>query len=133
MAKYTGNKGSVYVGSDKIGELKGWTFDTSVAEIDSTDLDDEYEGVEAGTKSASGSIVVRYDPDDAIAEAAFEEGNKVQLNLYPVGNIPGKTYYKIPSAFISSVGYAGERNVFIERSISFKADGGYTKETVPVI
>ena len=110
--------------------MKEFNFDQSVSEIDDTNLDDDWESVKVGTKSAQGKLIVKHDPGDTDAQGALVVGGEVELNLYPFGKMNGKKYFKIAKALITSVGTGVKRNELIELSIDFKANGGAEIKTV---
>lgn len=131
MSFFTGNKGSAFVGTDKVAELKEWNIEMTAETIDASDLDSEWDQKILGAKKASGSILAKYDPDDAAAQASLTVGEEVELNLYPRGNEVGEQYFHIPKAIITSQGHSIKRNELMEKALNFEANGEVKELTVP--
>ena len=89
MTTATGNDGSLSFGGTDVSELKAWSLDESAEQIDDTAMGDTNKTSKSGLPSASGSIEVHYDEDDAVQEA-MDAGAEGELILYPKGETSGE-------------------------------------------
>ncbi len=88
MARYKGHNGSVTVGVATVGEIKSFDVTISASELDGSIMGSDWAGIETGQKSASGTINVLHDPNDA-QQNSLATGSTVELHLYPAGNTSG--------------------------------------------
>jgi hypothetical protein len=91
MTRYKGHEGAATVGASSIGEIESFDIELSVNELDANVMGVGWTDVEAGQSSASGSITVLRDPDDAGQAALVLGGAGVSLTLFTEGNTTGLT------------------------------------------
>ena len=90
MARHKGKDGAIQVGGVDIGEVEGFDLEVTINEIDANVIGQDWTDVCGGQKSASGTINVLRDPNDA-GQAALAVGATPQLTLYPEGDTSGLT------------------------------------------
>lgn len=128
MARYKGKDGAVQVGGTVVGELESFDIEMTVNEIDANVMGSDWTDVCAGQKSATGSISVLTDPNDA-QQSALTEGETVALTLFPTGDTTG--LIQITGDFmITSVGFSTSVGDLVKTSYNFRNQGEVTRSTV---
>jgi TP901-1 family phage major tail protein len=116
----------------EFGEVKDWDFSVDKKTIDATSTTDDWEVVEHGSKSWSGSITVFYDPEDAV-QSAIETSiltgdTDVAVTLRPQGTGVGKKEYA-GDAVVTSWKPAGAKDDMVGMSLELKGNGALTPGT----
>ena len=128
MARYKGKDGAISVGTDEVGEVESFDVEITVNELDANTMGNDWTDVDAGQKSASGSIAVLRDPADP-GQVALSAGTKVTLNLFPEGNTTGLT--EISGLFlITSKSHSVSVGDQVKTSYNFRNAGAVTEGTV---
>lgn len=131
MARYQGYNGYAEVGSSAIGERVSFNIELSVAENDGSTQGSAWTSVDAGQKSASGTIEVHFDHDDS-GQTALTVGSVVALTLFPTGETTGHT--SISGNFlVTSVGTESSAGDNVKRSYSVRNVGTVTIATIATV
>ena len=128
MATFTGNSGSVKVGSDNLGEVRSFSVTETAETIEDTAMGDAWRSHKAGLNSWSGSIECWFDDGDT-AQGNLIVGASVTLNLQPEGNDLGD-FLLSGTATITELGHANSIDGIVERTFSFVGNGELTTTTI---
>ena len=128
MATHTGIEGVIHIGTDAIGEIKGWSYTEGVATHDTTTLNDTAETHSVGTTNWSGSAEAFWDIDDT-AQAALTIAASVTLKFYPEGNSTGDKG-KTGTATVETITVNAATNDSQGISFGFKGNGALADLTV---
>lgn len=90
MATHHGTEGEVYIGSNKVAEVKEYTY-TERADFEEDTPGDETDRTYHATpiKGWRGSITCHMDETDTNGQEAILAGNSVTIHLYPEGQGTG--------------------------------------------
>ena len=128
MARYKGYNAYFTAGGNPVGERTQFDIEITVAEFDATVQGLNWTSVEAGQKSASGSLEVLTDPADT-GQVALVAGDIVALELFPEGNTAGLS--SIAGDFlITSVSKASPVGDLTKTTYQFRNNGEITLSTV---
>ena len=128
MATHNGSEGLVHIGTDLVGELKGWSFTENASMIDTTVLSDTAQTFSVGSTSWSGSAECFLDEADT-AQIALTIGASVTLKFYFEGATSGDKYYN-GTALVESVDRSGATDDIVNISFSFRGTGALSLATV---
>ena len=84
MATHHGKEGVVKAGGTAIGELTGFTLETSADVVEDTQLSDATKSFLAGRTSFSGSLDMSYDETDS-PQQTLTVGSSIAFILLPEG------------------------------------------------
>ena len=133
MAQTTGRAGTVKIGTDTVGELKGWGFDESSETYGTNEATINTPApamtFEAGPTSWTGSIEVLWDEADA-AQAALTSGTSVTVVFYMEGEVTGDEIMT-GTAIINSVGVAGAVDGMVTRNFGLQGSDALVSSQVP--
>jgi len=133
MSQTNGREGLVKIGTDTVGELKGWSYDETAETYATNEATINTPApaltVEAGPTSWSGSIDVLWDMEDT-AQAALTIGASVTVVFYPEGEATGDVT-KTGTAIITSVGVAGAVDGIDTQTFALTGSGSLAASTVP--
>lgn len=90
MARYKGHDGAITAETEDVGEVESFDITISSNELEANVMASDWTDVEAGQKSANGSINVIRDRADA-GQAELTVGSTVALVLYTEGNTTSLT------------------------------------------
>ena len=88
MATHHGKEGVVTAGGTAIGEIVGFTLETTGDVVEDTALSDATKSFLAGRTSFSGTLEMHYDETDAQQET-LTAGSSISFVLLPEGNTAG--------------------------------------------
>jgi hypothetical protein len=88
MATHHGKEGVVTAGGTAIGELTGFTIETTGDVVEDTQLSDSEKSFLAGRTSFSGTLEMHYDETDSQQET-LTAGSSISFVLLPEGNTTG--------------------------------------------
>ena len=128
MATHNGSEGLIHIGTDVVGELKGWSFTENASMIDTTVLSDTAQTFSAGSTSWSGSAECFLDETDT-AQIALTVGASVTLKFYWEGTTSGDKYHS-GTALVESVDRSGATDDIVNVSFSFRGTGVLALATV---
>lgn len=129
MPTATGNSGALDFGGTAVTELKAWSLDEAAEQIDDTAMGDTNKTSKSGLPSASGSIEVHYDEDDAVQEA-MDAGVEGALVLYPKGDSSGEPRITL-TVQITGRSTSGAIDEILPQTFNFAiASGAVVRDTV---
>ena len=133
MAQTTGRAGTVKIGTDIVGELKGWGFDETSETYGTNEATINTPApaltFEAGATSWTGSIDVLWDDVDT-AQASLTNGASVTVVFYMEGEITGDEIMT-GTAIINTVGVAGAVDGIVTRNFGLQGSGALVSSQVP--
>ena len=132
MATYRGTDGAVFVGTDRVGEVRSFTLDISAEVINANVMGDTWAKNKGGIRSFSGSIEAYFDDADTgqtAIQAGIAAGTSVTLNLYPMGNSSGNIVFS-GAAIITGINRSQSHDGMVEVSFNYTGDGALTQSTV---
>ena len=128
MATHHGKEGVVKAGGSGIGELTGFTLETTADVVEDTALTDATKSFLAGRTSFSGSLDMNYDETDS-PQQTLTVGSSIDFILLPEGNSSGDESFT-GSGIITSMGVTNAMDAVITRTVNFQGTGTLTRGTV---
>jgi hypothetical protein len=128
MATHHGKEGVVTAGGTAIGELTGFTIETTGDVVEDTQLSDSEKSFLAGRTSFSGTLEMHYDETDAQQET-LTAGSSISFVLLPEGNTTGDQSFS-GSGIITGMSINNAMDGIVSRSVTFQGTGSLTKSTV---
>tara|TARA_R100000278_G_scaffold104400_1_gene80726 strand:+ start:420 stop:806 length:387 start_codon:yes stop_codon:yes gene_type:complete len=128
MATHHGKEGVVTAGGTAIGELTGFTIETTGDVVEDTQLSDSEKTFLAGRTSFSGTLEMHYDETDAQQET-LTAGSSISFVLLPEGNTSGDQSFT-GSGIITGMSINNTMDGIVSRSVTFQGTGSLTKSTV---
>ena len=128
MATHHGKEGVVTAGGTAIGELTGFTLETTGDVVEDTALTDAAKTFVAGRTSFSGSLEMHYDETDAQQET-LTAGSSISFVLLPEGNDTGDQSFS-GSGIVTGMSVTNAMDAIVSRTVTFQGTGALTKSTV---
>ena len=128
MATHHGKEGVVTAGGTAIGELTGFTIETTGDVVEDTQLSDSEKSFLAGRTSFSGTLEMHYDETDAQQET-LTAGSSISFVLLPEGNATGDQSFS-GSGIITGMNINNTMDGIVSRSVTFQGTGSLSKGTV---
>ena len=128
MATHHGKEGVVKAGGTGIGELTGFTLETTADVVEDTALTDATKSFLAGRTSFSGSLDMNYDETDS-PQQTLTVGSSIDFVLLPEGNSSGDESFT-GSGIITSMSVTNGMDAVITRNVNFQGTGTLTRGTV---
>jgi hypothetical protein len=128
MATHHGKEGVVTAGGTAIGEVTGFTLETTADVVEDTALSDAAKTFLAGRTSFSGTIDMHYDEADAQQET-LTAGSSISFVVLPEGNDSGDQSFT-GSGIITGMSVSNGMDSIVGRSVTFQGTGALTKSTV---
>jgi hypothetical protein len=128
MATHHGKEGVVTAGGTAIGELTGFTIETTGDVVEDTQLSDSEKSFLAGRTSFSGTLEMHYDETDAQQET-LTAGSSISFVLLPEGNTTGDQSFT-GSGIITGMSISNAMDGIVSRSVTFQGTGSLSKGTV---
>ena len=128
MATHHGKEGVVKAGGSGIGELTGFTLETTADVVEDTALTDATKSFLAGRTSFSGSLDMNYDETDS-PQQTLTVGSSIDFVLLPEGNSSGDESFT-GSGIITSMSVTNAMDAVITRTVNFQGTGTLTRGTV---
>jgi len=128
MATHHGKEGVVTAGGTAIGELTGFTIETTGDVVEDTQLSDSEKSFLAGRTSFSGTLEMHYDETDAQQET-LTAGSSISFVLLPEGNTSGDQSFS-GSGIITGMSINNAMDGIVSRSVTFQGTGSLSKGTV---
>ena len=128
MATHHGKEGVVKAGGSGIGELTGFTLETTADVVEDTALTDATKSFIAGRTSFSGSLDMNYVETDS-PQQTLTVGSSIDFVLLPEGNSSGDESFT-GSGIITSMSVTNGMDAVITRTVNFQGSGTLTRGTV---
>jgi len=128
MATHHGKEGVVKAGGTGIGELTGFTLETTADVVEDTALTDATKSFVAGRTSFSGTLEMNYDETDS-PQQTLTVGSEISFVLLPEGNSSGDESFT-GSGIITGMSVTNGMDAIITRSVTFQGTGTLSRGTV---
>ena len=128
MATHFGKEGVVTAGGTGIGELTGYTLETTADVVEDTQLSDASKSFVAGRTSFSGNLDMSYDETDS-PQQTLTAGTTIAFILAPEGNASGDETFT-GSGIVTGMSVNVSLDGITTRSVTFQGTGALTRGTV---
>ena len=128
MATHFGKEGVVTAGGTGIGELTGYTLETTADVVEDSQLSDATKSFVAGRTSFSGSLEMSYDETDS-PQQTLTAGTTIAFILAPEGNSSGDETFT-GSGIVTGMSVNNAMEAVISRTVTFQGTGALTIGTV---
>jgi hypothetical protein len=128
MATHHGKEGVVTAGGTAVGELTGFTLETTGDVVEDTALTDSTKSFLAGRTSFSGTLEMHYDEADAQQET-LTAGSSISFVLLPEGNDTGDQSFT-GTGIVTGMSVNNSMDAVVSRTVTFQGTGALTKGTV---
>tara|TARA_B100000963_G_scaffold344250_1_gene346908 strand:+ start:476 stop:862 length:387 start_codon:yes stop_codon:yes gene_type:complete len=128
MATHHGKEGVVKAGGTAIGELTGFTLETTADVVEDTQLSDATKSFLAGRTSFSGTLEMSYDETDS-PQQTLTAGSSIAFILLPEGATSGDESFT-GSGIVTGMSVNNAMDAVVTRSITFQGTGALTRGTV---
>ena len=128
MATHHGKEGVVKAGGTAIGELTGFTLETTADVVEDTELSDATKSFVAGRTSFSGTLEMSYDETDS-PQQTLTVGSSIAFILLPEGDTSGDESFT-GSGIVTGMSVTNGMDAVITRSVTFQGTGALTIGTV---
>tara|TARA_R100000687_G_scaffold34428_1_gene28328 strand:+ start:137 stop:523 length:387 start_codon:yes stop_codon:yes gene_type:complete len=128
MATHHGKEGVVKAGGTAIGELTGFTLETTADVVEDTQLSDATKSFLAGRTSFSGTLEMSYDETDS-PQQTLTAGSSIAFILLPEGATSGDESFT-GSGIVTGMSVNNAMDAVITRSVTFQGTGALTRGTV---
>ena len=127
MATHFGKEGVVKAGGTGIGELTGYTLETTADVVEDTQLSDATKSFVAGRTSFSGTLEMSYDETDS-PQQTLTAGTTIAFILAPEGNGSGDETFT-GSGIVTGMSVNVSLDGITTRSVTFQGTGTLTRGT----
>ena len=127
MATHFGKEGVVKAGGTGIGELTGYTLETTADVVEDTQLSDSTKSFVAGRTSFSGTLEMSYDETDS-PQQTLTAGTTIAFILAPEGNASGDETFT-GSGIVTGMSVNVTLDGITTRSVTFQGTGTLTRGT----
>ena len=128
MATHHGKEGVVKAGGTAIGEITGFTLETTADVVEDTELSDSTKSFVAGRTSFSGTLEMSYDETDS-PQQTLTAGTSIAFILLPEGDTSGDESFT-GSGIVTGMSVNNGMDAVITRSVTFQGTGALTRGTV---
>ena len=128
MATHHGKEGVVTAGGTGVGELTGFTLETTADVVEDTQLSDSTKSFVAGRTSFSGTLEMSYDETDS-PQQTLTAGSSISFVLLPEGNTSGDEDFT-GTGIVTGMSTNDSLDAIVTRSITFQGTGALTRSTV---
>ena len=128
MATHHGKEGVVTAGVTGVGELTGFTLETTADVVEDTALTDATKSFVTGRTSFSGTLEMSYDETDS-PQQTLTAGSEIAFVLLPEGNASGDEKFT-GSGIITGMSVNNAMDAIVTRSITFQGTGALVRATV---
>lgn len=128
MATHHGKEGVVKAGGTAIGEITGFTLETTADVVEDTQLSDAAKTFVAGRTSFSGTLDMHYDETDS-PQQTLTTGSSIAFILLPEGDTSGDESFT-GSGIVTGMNVTNAMDGIISRSVTFQGTGALTRGTV---
>ena len=127
MATHFGKEGVVKAGGTGIGELTGFTLETTADVVEDTQLSDSTKSFLAGRTSFSGTLEMSYDETDS-PQQTLTAGTSISFELGAEGDATGDEIFS-GSGIITGMSVNVTLDGITTRSVTFQGTGALTRGT----
>ena len=127
MATHHGKEGVVKAGGTAIGELTGFTLETTADVVEDTQLSDSTKSFLAGRTSFSGTLEMSYDETDS-PQQTLTAGTSISFVLGAEGDGSGDEIFS-GSGIITGMSVSVPLDGITTRSVTFQGTGALTRGT----
>ena len=128
MATHHGKEGVVTAGGTAVGELTGFTIETTADVVEDTALTDATKSFVAGRTSFSGTLEMSYDESDS-PQQTLTVGSSISLILLPEGNASGDEKFS-GTGIVTGMSINNSMDAIVSRTVTFQGTGALTRATV---
>ena len=127
MATHHGKEGVIKAGGTGIGELTGFTLETTADVVEDTQLSDSTKSFVAGRTSFSGTLEMSYDETDS-PQQTLTAGTSISFVLGAEGDGSGDEIFS-GSGIITGMSVNVGLDAITTRSVTFQGTGTLTRGT----
>ncbi len=128
MSTHHGKEGVVTVGGTGVGELTGFTLETTGDVVEDTALTDATKSFVAGRTSFSGTLEMHFDETDS-PQTSLTAGSSIAFILLPEGNSSGDRSFT-GTGIVTGMSVNNSMDAIISRTVTFQGTGALTIGTV---
>ena len=128
MATHHGKEGVVKAGGTAVGELTGFTLETTGDVVEDTALTDATKSFVAGRTSFSGTLEMHFDETDT-PQTNLTAGSSLAFILLPEGNASGDRSFT-GTGIVTGMSVNNSMDAIISRTVTFQGTGALTIGTV---
>ena len=128
MATHHGKEGVVTVGGTGVGELTGFTLETTGDVVEDTALTDATKSFVAGRTSFSGTLEMHFDETDT-PQTNLTAGSSLAFILLQEGNSSGDRSFT-GTGIVTGMSVNNSMDAIISRTVTFQGTGALTIGTV---
>ena len=128
MATHHGKEGVVTAGGTAVGELTGFTIETTADVVEDTALTDATKSFVAGRTSFSGTLEMSYDETDS-PQQTLTAGTSISFILLPEGNASGDEKFS-GTGIVTGMSVNNSMDAIVSRTVTFQGTGALTRATV---
>ena len=128
MATHFGKEGVVTAGGTGIGELTGYTLETTSDVVEDTQLSDATKSFVAGRTSFSGTLEMHFDETDT-PQTSLVAGASISFILLPEGNASGDRSFS-GTGIVTGMSVNNSMDAIVSRTVTFQGTGALTIGTV---
>ena len=128
MATHHGKEGVVTAGGTAVGELTGFTLETTGDVVEDTALSDATKSFLAGRTSFSGTLEMHFDETDS-PQTSLTAGSSIAFILLPEGDASGDRSFT-GTGIVTGMSVNNSMDAIISRTVTFQGTGALTIGTV---
>ena len=128
MATHHGKEGVVKAGGTAVGELTGFTLETTGDVVEDTALTDATKSFVAGRTSFSGTLEMHFDETDT-PQTNLTAGSSLAFILLPEGNASGDRSFT-GTGIVTGMSVNNSMDAIISRTVTFQGTGALSIGTV---
>ena len=128
MATHHGKEGVVTAGGTAVGELTGFTLETTGDVVEDTALTDATKSFVAGRTSFSGTLEMHFDETDS-PQTSLTAGSSIAFILLPEGNSSGDRSFS-GTGIVTGMSVNNSMDAIVSRTVTFQGTGALTIGTV---
>ena len=128
MATHHGKEGVVTVGGTAIGNVTGFTLDTTHDVVEDTSLGDTAKTFKAGIGTFTASIDMNYNEENS-QQASLLQGSSLSFVFLPEGNDSGDESFS-GTGIVTGMSVGVTLDGMTTRTVSLQGNGGLTIGTV---
>jgi len=128
MATHHGKEGVVTAGGTAVGELTGFTLETTGDVVEDTALTDATKSFITGRTSFSGTLEMHFDETNVQQESLLA-GASIAFILLPEGNTSGDASYT-GTGIVTGMSINNTMDAIVSRTVTFQGTGALAVSTV---